>query len=176
MIGLKNVLVPTDFSHNNQAAMEYGCELARRFEAELHLLHVFEASGGLVPLPDLPADVALDLQSTSPLARAELCLQHLPVPAWQQSLTVHRHIQLGTAASEIIRYAREHDIDLIVIGTHGYTGWEHVLLGSVAERVLQIAPCPVLTLRPQEQPETSETSATQVAQQNGPTGKVAESS
>jgi nucleotide-binding universal stress UspA family protein len=169
MIGLKNILVPTDFSDNNRSAVQYGCDLARRFHAELHLLHIVAPSGGLVPLPDLPDDVALDLQTSSPVARAELRLQQLPDRGQQQGLTVHRHTELGTPSVEIIRYAREREIDLIVIGTHGYTGWEHLLLGSVAERVVQRAPCPVLTVRPSEHPEISAAQAQQ-------TGKVTDAS
>ena len=165
MIQLKNILIPTDFSNNNQSALQYGCDLARRFGSELHLIHIVEPSGGLVPLPDLPDDVALDLQNSSPIARAELRLKSLPSREVQQKLTVHRHTDIGKPSVEIMRYARTHHIDLIVIGTHGHTGWEHLLLGSVAERIVQKSPCPVLTIRPQEQlPQQIDVSKAETAQ------------
>jgi nucleotide-binding universal stress UspA family protein len=152
MIELGNILVPTDFSGNNQPALQYACELARRFGADLHLLHIVVPSGGLVSLPDLPDNVVLDLQTSSPVARADMRLQNLPSHELGLDLTVHRHTDIGTPPVEIVTYARNHQIDLIVIGTHGHTGWEHLLLGSVAERVVQTSPCPVLTIRRYESP------------------------
>ena len=152
MLELSNILIPTDFSSNNQPALQYGCDLARRFGADLHLLHIVEPSGGLVPLPDLPDEMTLDLQISSPVARADLRLQQLPAREHRPDLTVHRRTDIGTPSVEIVKYAGAHQIDLIVIGTHGHTGWEHLLLGSVAERVVQTSPCPVLTIGPHEYP------------------------
>ncbi|MCP4511781.1 MAG: universal stress protein, partial [Fuerstiella sp.] len=103
MIELNSILVPTDFSRDNQPALQYGCELARRFGADLHLVHVVEPSGGLVPLPNLPDNIALDLQISSPVARAGLRLQNLPSHEQGLDLTVHRHTDIGTPAVEIVR-------------------------------------------------------------------------
>jgi universal stress protein A len=152
MIELKRVLVPTDFSENSQPALQLGSELAPRFGAELFLLYVVEPSGGLQPLPDLPDDVKLDLLMDSPYARAELRLQTMPASVQSNGLTVHRHVDIGRPATVILEYSKTHDIDLIVIviGTHGNTGWTHVLLGSVAESVVQHSKCPVLTVRSQK--------------------------
>lgn len=143
MIKLQKILVPADFSNNNAPAVLHGCELARRFGAELHLLHIVEPSGGLQSMPQLPDDVALDLLTSSPYARSEIRLQSMPNA---RGITVVRHVEIGRPHVEIVRYAQQHDIDLIVIGTHGHTGWEHVLLGSVAENVVQHSKCPVLTV------------------------------
>jgi nucleotide-binding universal stress UspA family protein len=74
-------------------------------------------------------------------------LDQQPGSPWDENLTVVREIRQGSPFLEIIRYAKEKNIDLIVLGTHGRSGLAHVMLGSVAERVVRIAPCPVLTVR-----------------------------
>lgn len=150
MIKLKRILVPTDFSENSQPAIQLACELARRFGGELYLLHVIEPSGGLQSLPDLPDDVKLEFLHNSPYARAELRLSTMPASEEIRGLVVHRHVDIGRPATMALRYANSHDIDFIVIGTHGHTGWSHVLLGSVAENVVQHSKCPVLTVRSQK--------------------------
>lgn len=150
MIELKRILVPTDFSENSQPAIQLACELAQRFGAELFVLHVIEPSGGLQSLPDLPDDVKLDLAMSSPYVRAELRLQTMPAAARSRGLTIHRHVNIGRAATVVLEYAIAHEIDLIVIGTHGHTGWTNVLLGGVAENVVQHSKRPVLTVRSQK--------------------------
>ena len=147
MIQLKRVLVPTDFSEFSRTALTYGCEFAAAFGAELHLLHVVQDVVGLVPEPGLafppPGNYMAELQ-----ASAEQALARLPGIPGMEGLNVARATRQGAPFVEIIRYARESDVDLIVLGTHGRTGLAHVLLGSVAERVVRKAPCPVLTVRP----------------------------
>lgn len=150
MIELKRILVPTDFSENSQPAIQLGCELARQFGAELYVLHVNEPSGGLQSLPDLPDDVEATSVDNSPFARAELRLQATPASHDCKGLTVHRHVDIGRPASIVLAYARSHDIDLIVVGTHGHSGWSHLILGSVAQNVVQHSKCPVLTVRSQQ--------------------------
>ena len=81
---------------------------------------------------------------------ARKALEQVPQAAWSQDLVnVVRHVDTGVPFLEVIRYAREHDIDLIVLGTHGRTGLVHMLMGSVAEKIVRKAPCPVLTVRPE---------------------------
>lgn len=148
MITLKKILVPTDFSEFSTHAVKYGCEFARRFGAELHLVSVVEDVYPLIPesgmlLPSA-ANYLTELKQS-----AEATLASRPDPAWVQGLTVVREVLIGAAFLEIIRYAKEQDIDLIVIGTHGRTGLIHALMGSVAEKVVRKAPCPVLTVRPE---------------------------
>lgn len=148
MITLNKILVPTDLSEFSQHALRYGCELAHRFSAELHLLNVAQDIVAMVPEPGMafpaPGEYMQELREAS--ARA---LQELPDPTWLRGVKVSRDVRVGTPFVEIVRYAREAGIDLIVIGTHGRSGLAHVLLGSTAEKVVRKAPCPVLTVRPE---------------------------
>jgi universal stress protein A len=149
MIRLNRVLVPVDFSEFGKHALKYGCEFARRFGSELHLLHVVEDVYPMVPEAGmlLPAqgDYLAELQ-----AAARKALDKVPEPDWCQGLAnVVRSVETGTPFLEVIRYAREKEIDLIVIGTHGRTGLVHMLMGSVAEKIVRKSPCPVLTVRPE---------------------------
>ncbi|KAA0141444.1 universal stress protein [Gimesia chilikensis] len=145
MIDLKKILVPTDFSEFGQHALLYGCELAKRFGAELHLLNVVQDAVAMFPEPNMMGtsmnDLVADMQSL-----AEKQLEEMPGLPGSEDLNVVRKVCVGPAFLEIIRYAKEQEIDLIVIGTHGRTGLKHMLLGSVAEKVVRKAPCPVLTV------------------------------
>lgn len=147
MIKLERILVPTDFSDYSKTALTYGCELANRFDAALHMLHVLEEFQALTPESGmlLAGDYLQDLKQA-----AERELAKLPDPQWFTGgeARTTRCVRQGTPFVEVIRYAREHEIDLVVIGTHGRSGLSHVLMGSVAERVVRKAPCPVLTVRP----------------------------
>jgi universal stress protein A len=141
MIDLKRILVPVDFSKYSDHALRYACALARRFAAELHLLHVTDPLKGPGYLPP-PEEWVEDLQQR---ARSEL--ERIPGPDLGKDLNVHREIRSGFAFAEIVYSAREKSVDLIVMGTHGRSGLAHVLLGSVAEKVVRKSPCPVLTVR-----------------------------
>jgi nucleotide-binding universal stress UspA family protein len=148
MIKLQRILVPTDFSDPAANALRYGMAFAETFRATLYLLHVVvdpfilpPAGEGYFPPPDLP-------QQLEERARAQLAT--LVPEAWRQQHPVNVAIAHGTPFVEIVRYARQEAIDLIVMGTHGRGPIAHMLLGSVAERVIRKAPCPVLTVRPEE--------------------------
>lgn len=149
MIELKRILVPTDFSAYSEQAMTYACAFAEQFKSELHVLHVLQDLVSVVPEPGVafppPGDYMGELK-----ASAERALQQMPPAEWSEKHTVVRDTRQGPPFLEIVRYAKENDIDLIVIGTHGRGGLAHVLLGSVAEKVVRKAPCPVLTVRPEE--------------------------
>ncbi len=146
MIELKKILVPTDFSDYSKFALKYACELAGRFEADLHVLHVLQDLVAMVPEPGmafpLPGDYMAELKESS-----ERALSKLIDSAELSDTNVVRETREGPPFLEIIRYAKENNIDLIVMGTHGRTGLAHALLGSVAEKVVRKAPCPVLTVR-----------------------------
>jgi nucleotide-binding universal stress UspA family protein len=148
MIKLDRILVPTDLSEFSKHAMRYGCEFANRFNAELHLLNIVQDVVAMVPEPGMafpaPGEYLQELQQASTKALAEL-----PDPTWLRGVNVVRHVRVGTPFLEIVRYAKETGIDLIVIGTHGRSGLAHVLLGSTAEKVVRKSPCPVLTVRPE---------------------------
>ncbi|MEZ5943733.1 MAG: universal stress protein [Planctomycetaceae bacterium] len=148
MIRLQKILVPTDFSDFSNHAVRYGCEFAKRFNAELHLVSVVEDVYPLVPESGMLLPTAANYLNELKTA-AEQTLATRPDSAWVEGVSVKREVLIGTAFLEIIRYAKDEDIDLIVIGTHGRTGLVHVLMGSVAEKVVRKAPCPVLTVRPE---------------------------
>jgi nucleotide-binding universal stress UspA family protein len=144
MINLRTILVPSDFSECSDEALQYGLELARRFGASLHLLHVvpdpvaqpWAAEGFSVPV----FEVVEKWQK-----QAEERLRGTVPDADRHRVTVVSVI--ATPYAEILAYAAAHDVDLIVMGTHGRSGVSHLLLGSIAERVVRRAPCPVLTVR-----------------------------
>lgn len=149
MIKLDRILVPTDFSDFSKPALAYGCAMAARFDAELHLLHVVPDPAMLVP--EAAAFSVESMEAQSDLLRVESMktLNTLPADGWSNGKPVVRETRIGAAFMEIIDYAREQDIDLIVIGTHGRSGLMHVLMGSVAERIVRKSPCPVLTVKPE---------------------------
>lgn len=144
MISLKTILVPSDFSECSDEALRYGLELARRFDASLHLLHVVQdpvtqpwaAEGFSAPL----FEVVEQWQR-----QAEARLRASVPDADRHRVTVASVV--ATPYAEILAYAAANDVDLIVMGTHGRSGVSHMLLGSIAERVVRRAPCPVLTVR-----------------------------
>ncbi|MFQ5731537.1 MAG: universal stress protein [Planctomycetaceae bacterium] len=144
MIPIRRILVPTDFSKFSESALRYGCEFADRFDAELHVLHVVWN-----PLPPGPENWGRTLHEYDDDIReaAGRDLQKLDVAPLSDRDRVLSSVRVGVPMPEIILYARAKDVDLIVIGTHGRTGLPHVLMGSVAEKVVRKAPCPVLTVR-----------------------------
>jgi nucleotide-binding universal stress UspA family protein len=142
MIQLQRILLPTDFSETAAAARSYGLDLARAFGAVLHVLHVIEppvyynsAFGGYVPDPET-------LESY-----AKAGLDNWIPEGDGAGLTVTTEFVTGTPFVEIVSAAKRHACDLVVIGTHGRGALAHALIGSVAERVVRKAPCPVLTVR-----------------------------
>ncbi len=149
MIALRRVLVPTDFSELSMKALQYGKALAGAFDARLHVLHVVQEpfvhgwtmEGYVAALPDFRTD--LEEQARE---RLERCL----TPAEREMYHATLVIRVGLPWAEIVGYAKEQEVDLIVLGTHGRGAIAHLLLGSVVEKVLRAAPCPVLSVRPLE--------------------------
>jgi nucleotide-binding universal stress UspA family protein len=146
-IEIKRILLPTDFSTYSATATKYACELATRFAAELHLLHALEVH--LASTPDFVMGLALPQYIHESRAAAETSLARVLDPQWSAGRKVVRSVVEGPPKVEIVRYARTHEIDLIVLATHGRSGLTHVIIGSVAESVARTAPCPVLTVRPE---------------------------
>jgi universal stress protein A len=120
----RNVVLATDFSPCSETAAEVAAELARVLGAQLHVLHV--TGPRAIALSKDLEDIAERLSSVPKLSLA---------------------VEVGAPAAEIVRYAARHDVDLIVMGTHGRTGLTHVVRGSVAEEVLRTAKCNVLTVK-----------------------------
>ena len=153
MINLKRILFATDFSDCAMQAKDTAHELCAGFGAELHLLHVIHNLAVEVPESGMEMAFPGFLENIGG-QRKELrqkALQSLNAEvgaSWREQHGVVLDTRFGKPFVEIVRYARDKDIDLIVVGTHGRTGLEHVLLGSVAENVVRKASCPVLTAHP----------------------------
>jgi nucleotide-binding universal stress UspA family protein len=144
-INMKRIVCPVDFSPSSDYALGYALDLARMFEAQLTLLHVVEVpflpSYAMAGVPDLN----IPLEQIEDGARKGL--ERLAGECRPKYGRVGTELRTGTAFMEIIAYAREHEVDMIVMGTHGRTGLSHLLIGSVAEKVVRKSPCPVLTIR-----------------------------
>jgi nucleotide-binding universal stress UspA family protein len=145
MIELKRILVATDFSEASHVAVRYGRALSEAFRASLDVLHVMEdpfiyapTSEGYLPPPQYFEEMEKTVQER---------LDQV-IPAADRAKTQTRLlIKKGSPFVEIIRHAKSENIDLIVMGTHGRGPIAHMLMGSVAEKVVRKAPCPVLTVR-----------------------------
>jgi len=147
MITLKRILVTTDFSEPSNAAFTYGRELARRFGAKLHVLHVAEDIFLTTFGAEACTAVSGDLQQQiveSAQKQLEDMVGAVGESAPAATIAV---VTASSAAFAIVNYAKHHQIDLIVMGTHGRGALAHLVMGSVAERVVRLAPCPVLTVR-----------------------------
>ena len=152
---ITNILVPVDFSPHAEYAFTYATTLAERFGAKLVLLYVVDDSfvtGGWsseIYVPNVP-----ELMENL-IADADRRLATLKASAAALGLTAETAVIRGRPAHAIVEHAKNGGFDLIVMGTHGRTGVSHVVMGSVAERVLRKAPCPVLTVRGTEAIEAS---------------------
>lgn len=149
MAAIKRVLCPTDLSDECRAAFEMACEWAAQFGAELHLLHVVAELSNPYPYLGPPFNEAASWE-TMIRQKADAALDAWPIPGRFKSLKVVRELRSGSPIANILQYAEEKKIDMIVMGTHGRHGFSHMLLGSVAEHVVRRAPCSVLTVRPAE--------------------------
>ena len=146
-IAIKKILVPTDFSPASKKAFSYALRLAEERGAEIALLHVLEPETPLT-LAGRPAATAF---SEEELADVEKSLHALTDEARGAGVAGAKStVRTGVATHEIIEAAKELDVDLVVIATHGFTGWKPFAIGSTAERVARAAPCPVLVVREKE--------------------------
>jgi nucleotide-binding universal stress UspA family protein len=149
MIKINSVLVATDFSDASETALHYGRELARTFGAALHVLHVVE-NPVMLTGPEAGGVDFARLQAEFE-ARAQTALNRIVTDEDRQQLKAVAAIRTSSStALEIAGYAKTEGIDIIVMGTHGRGVMAHLLMGSVAEKVVRIAPCPVLTVRHHE--------------------------
>jgi nucleotide-binding universal stress UspA family protein len=142
---IKNILFPTDFSQGARAAMDHALSLARDYNARLILLYVIQdisIAEWYIPSSLSVTDLVEDMQKS---AWKEMDKWAAEVSA--QVKDVEKMVVRGVPFVEIIKTAKEKRADLIVIGTHGRTGIDHMLFGSTAEKVVRKAPCPVLTVR-----------------------------
>jgi nucleotide-binding universal stress UspA family protein len=144
------ILAATDFSEDSTLALSYAEELARRFGAEILLLHVDQALPPVMVSPEIGP--VMDVGAMSRFAEDQRMAAHRELDKIvnrmrEAGLKARSMLKVGSPFLEIIQAAKGEAADLIVMGTHGRTGIVHVLMGSVAERVVQKAHCPVLTIR-----------------------------
>jgi universal stress protein A len=145
-ITIRKILVPTDFSPASRKSLSYALRFAEELNSEITLLHVLEPETPLT-LAGRPATAFAEEE----LADAEEGLRGLADSAKAAGGAGTKSIlRTGVATHEIVEAAKELDVDLVVIATHGFTGWKHFAIGSTAERVARAAPCPVLVVREKE--------------------------
>jgi nucleotide-binding universal stress UspA family protein len=136
---IQRILIPLDVNEPSQQVLTHARALAERSPTELHLLYV-------IPAPRLPQ--AMDEALVGRLRAARHQLEHRAQPLLMDGRKVVFEVRSGRPAREIVAYARENEIDQVFMTTHARTGLAHAVLGSVAEQVIRLAPCPVLVLRP----------------------------
>ena len=162
---ISRILVPTDFSDTADVALTYAKTLADQLNASLHVIHVLADPYVVTPF-DVPTPMEPEIRKHT-LEDVRACLLERLDADEEQRFRGTRAIVRGLAAKQIAQYAADHSIDLIVMGTHGRRGVAHLLLGSVAEHVGRIAPCPVLTVR------DPQNAASKPAEPTSPTARVA---
>lgn len=145
MSRFRTILVPIDFSEHADVALDRALELAKESGGTLHLLHAYEIPLGTIPPYgiEVPQSVVVEVRDAA--ARR---LEKASHKARDRGVACETHLVHSTPAAGIVEAARTLGADLIVMGTRGLTGVKHVLLGSVAERTVRGAPCPVLTVKP----------------------------
>lgn len=142
LLSIRKIMVPTDFTTYSDHAIEYAIMVGRKFQAKILLVHVIE------PLAYSVTDTMQVFDHYTALKTvAKPILENLQKRLLKKGLTVDSILLDGNPYLEIVKKSREAGVDLIIMGTHGRTGIEHILIGSVAERVVRLASCPVLTVR-----------------------------
>lgn len=144
VLKLRKILVPTDFSAESEKALVYASRFATQFDAKILLMHVFHAefyANEFAYLPTAEKQIARAVKERlTVLASREIA------PGLLDQVLIRR----GVPFIQIADAAKELDVDLIIVNTHGYTGLKHVLLGSTAEQIVRHSPCPVLVVRARE--------------------------
>ena len=144
MINIKNILCPIDYSIYSETALKYAIEFAEKYQAKLYLMHVLDIRVYDINDPELYNVNIIDEETVDKLRERLLkCVNE----DTKGRISVEAIIIQGVPFVEIIKASKNYKIDLIVLGTHGRTGLSHAIMGSVAEKVVRKAPCPVLTIR-----------------------------
>ena len=149
---VKKILTPIDFSVHSMEAMRGAMELAKDVGAEVHLMHVIAPHHHFLPLPlESNAEQTRELaREAGMIQQAEEELARIKKDDFGDSKKVITFAVVGPPVQKLCEYAKEQAIDLILMSTHGRTGGEFVLMGSVAEKVVRNAPCSVLIFRPRK--------------------------
>jgi nucleotide-binding universal stress UspA family protein len=140
----REILLPTDGGPASQAAVSHAVELAEQYDGRLHILYVVDT------IAFASLDAGTETVISALRQEGETALEGVAETAQQADVSVSSEIVSGSPYKQITTYATENDIDLIVMGTHGRTGLDRYLLGSVTERVVRTADAPVLTVRASE--------------------------
>jgi nucleotide-binding universal stress UspA family protein len=147
ILNLKKILVPIDFSDMSKHAFQYASRFAEQFRCKIVLLHVVEPET-VIAGTSLAVNVFAQLEDDTIAAEAELAA--LAASSRDRLNSVASVVRTGHAPNEITKAAKDLDVDLIMIATHGYTSWRHLCISSTAERVVRTAPCPVFVVREKE--------------------------
>ena len=142
MIEIQKILVPTDFSEYSQHAVKYAVALAQSFKAKLYVVHVWEQSIVAAPTETFYVEIWVEAEK-SEKERLNQVTQGLRT----EGIDAESVFVSGTAYIEIAKTAKELDVDLITLATHGRTGLSHLVFGSTAEKIIRLAPCPVLVVK-----------------------------
>lgn len=144
MISIRKIMIPTDFSAYSNHALKYAVTMAQSFQAKLYLMHVYE-----LPLtsPMLPAEPYPTATRTQEQHDEEKSLNRLVEGLRAEGVDAEPVFELGRPYIEIVRAAKELDVDLVILATHGRKGLSHLVFGSTAEKVVRLSPCPVLTIK-----------------------------
>jgi nucleotide-binding universal stress UspA family protein len=147
-LAIQNILVPIDFSIHSKNALRYAIPMAEQYGATLHLIYVIEPTiypadlgFGQVVMPGVESELRV---------KSEEELKGLMESEIGDKVAAHTVVRMGKPHQEILQEAKEKKIDLIILATHGHTGVEQMLFGSTAMRVVRLAKCPVMTIRPEE--------------------------
>lgn len=146
MTDFNNILVPTDFSDNARLALDYACSLAGKYESKLHLLHVIPDPATAMGIYEQVGDAIPPDWVDTMTQHSDEHLAELPGKDSSMQNNVLRITLQGDTFNVLTEYARDNDIDLIVIGAHGKTASVYQMVGGFAEKVSRKAPCPVLTV------------------------------
>lgn len=149
MFPFKKILCPTDFSEPSLCGLQMAQAMADAAETEIIVINVHK------PIPQLPtprleaSDVTFDISAYQQevAANAREALAKLGDSVFNDETALRLEVRMGRPADEILRFAEEEDVDAILIATHGRTGLAHIMFGSVAEKVVRRAKCPVMTIR-----------------------------
>jgi len=145
MYDVKKILFPVDFSSNSYQVADHVISFARKFDAHIYLIHVLEC---LVPLQGFYIPhISVETLEEDLKKAADKKMEEFIHKKMQDSRAITSQVIIGIPHVEILKMAQEQGIDMIIMGTHGWTGLEHVIFGSVAGKVVRKAPCPVLTVR-----------------------------
>jgi glycine betaine transporter len=148
MFSIQRIVCPVDFSACAKHALDYAQELAQQFGAELSLVHAYEDPAAYATPVPMSGYIGPGAEWLHELRKHyEQRLEECMAEVAKSGVRVRCELLEGTPYRVVLDWAKEYKADLIVIGTHGHTGFTHALLGSVTERVVRMAECPVLTIR-----------------------------